>query len=266
VVSGDAVYCTTLDGAVHCLDLASGRGRWVRELRATSAPWVWNGEVFVSQRAEGKGGAHDLHETLGALDAVRRHERVVQAAKRSEYLRSKRLTPAHGQDHAFDASVGFAHAPAAAKLASAERLLGTTTVWRTWSFQGSRPCVWNGRAYSITGDELAAVDVASGAELWRWRASARSDGERALTPPAVANGRVYAGSRDGRLLSWDAETGALRWAVAAGAPVAWQPVVSGGWVYAGLADGALVGFATGDPGDDGWPMWGGGPGHNGGAS
>jgi outer membrane protein assembly factor BamB len=162
--------------------------------------------------------------------------------------------------------VGFAHAPAAAKLATAESLLGTTTVWRTWSFQGSRPCVWNGRVYSITGDELAAVDVAGGTELWRWRGSERTDGERALTPPAVANGRVYAGSRDGRVLSWDAGTGALRWAVAVGAPVAWQPVVSGGWVYAGLASGEIVGFATGDPGDDGWPMWGGGPGHNGGAS
>ena len=159
--------------------------------------------------------------------------------------------------------MGFGTAPLAAKLDRAERLLGSTSVWRTWSFQGSRPCVWNGRLFAITGEELTATDVETGSELWRWQAGERSDGERALTPPAVANGRVYAGTRDGRLLSWDAELGTLRWAVQMGAPVSWQPVVSGGWVHAGLANGDLVGFATGDAGDHGWPMWGGGPGHNG---
>jgi Ca-activated chloride channel family protein len=263
VVAGDAVYCTTLDGAVHCLDLDTGRGRWMRELRATSAPWVWQGEVFVSQRSNGKGAADDPHESVRSLDAVHRREREIIAAKKSDYLRSRRANGGHQHDHIHDAGVGFGHAPAAAKLEQAERLLGATSVWRTWSFQGSRPCVSNGRVYSITGEELAAVDLASGNEVWRWRAAEQADGERALTPPAVVNGRVYAGSRDGRVLSWDAETGALRWAVAVGAPVAWQPVVSGGWVYAGLTTGEIVGFATGDAGDDGWPMWGGGPGHNG---
>jgi Ca-activated chloride channel family protein len=264
VIAGDAVYCATLDGAVHCLDLDTGRGRWMRELRATSAPWVWRGEVFVSQRAEGKGASDEPLESVHAFGLDCQRVREVLAPKRSEYLRSRRATGRHAQDHAFDAGVGFAAAPAAAKLDQTERLLGTTTVWRTWSFQGSRPCVWDGRVYSITGDELSAADVASGRELWRWRAPERKDGERALTPAAVANGRVHAGSRDGRLRSWDARSGALRWAVPVGAAVAWQPVVSGGWVYAGLANGELVGIATGDALDDGWPMWGGGPGHNGG--
>jgi hypothetical protein len=39
--------------------------------------------------------------------------------------------------------------------------------------------------------------------------------------------------------------------------------MSGGLVAAGLEDGSVVVFDTGDRGDDGWPMWGGGPGHNG---
>jgi len=53
------------------------------------------------------------------------------------------------------------------------------------------------------------------------------------------------------------------WDVPVRAPCHWQPVVSDGWVFAGLEDGSLVGFRTGDELDDGWPMWGGGPGHNG---
>ena len=35
------------------------------------------------------------------------------------------------------------------------------------------------------------------------------------------------------------------------------------WVYAGTSNGRLIAFRTDDPADDGWPMWGGGPGHNG---
>ena len=31
----------------------------------------------------------------------------------------------------------------------------------------------------------------------------------------------------------------------------------------GTTEGDLVAFRTGDPQDDGWGMWGGGPGHNG---
>src|SRR5216110_898856 len=57
--------------------------------------------------------------------------------------------------------------------------------------------------------------------------------------------------------------GEVRWAVNVGAPCHWQPVVSDGRVYVGLEDGSLVGFATGDPLDTDWPMWGGGCGHNG---
>jgi Ca-activated chloride channel family protein len=262
VVAGDAVYSTTLDGAVHCHDLATGRARWMRELRATSAPWVHAGEVFVSQREAGRAD-DDPRETVRGLDAVRRRERTLFEAKQASYLRSRRATGGHAADHLHDAGVGFGQAPLAAKLEHAERLLGATSVYRTWSFQGSRPCVAEGRVFAIPGDELTASDLASGRELWRWRAGERLDGERALTPPAAANGRVWAGSRDGRLLSWDAATGALRWAVPVGAPVAWQPVVAGGWVYAGLANGEVVAFETGDPADDGWPMWGGGPGHNG---
>ena len=89
------------------------------------------------------------------------------------------------------------------------------------------------------------------------------EGERGITPPVVTNGRVYAGTRDGRILSWDAESGEARWKVDVGTPVVWQPVVSGGQVFVGCQRGKLVALSTEDPADDGWPMWGGGPGHNG---
>ncbi len=84
-----------------------------------------------------------------------------------------------------------------------------------------------------------------------------------MTPLAAARGRVWAGTWDGRILSWEARSGDLRWEVKLGAPCHWQPAIHQGWVYAGLEDGSLVGFDTCDVQDTGWPMWGGGPGHNG---
>jgi hypothetical protein len=42
--------------------------------------------------------------------------------------------------------------------------------------------------------------------------------------------------------------------------------MANGRVSAGLEDGSVVSFETGDVHDDGWPMWGGSPGHNGAAS
>ena len=141
--------------------------------------------------------------------------------------------------------------------------MGEGLVSRAWRFQGSRPVVVNGILYDTTGDRLEASDARTGEILWSWHDAALTEGERRFTPPAVANGRVWAGTWDGRILSWDALTGDVRWEVKVGAPCHWQPAVKDGWIYAGLEDGTLIGFATGDPLDSDWPMWGGGCGHNG---
>ena len=96
-----------------------------------------------------------------------------------------------------------------------------------------------------------------------WRQSI--PGRREVVTPCVHGGRVFVGARDGKIRCFDAATGELRFGLFVGAPLAWQPVVAGGWVYCGAVGGNLVGLRTGDPQDDGWPMWGGGPGHNGAA-
>jgi outer membrane protein assembly factor BamB len=123
--------------------------------------------------------------------------------------------------------------------------------------------VVDGVLYETTGDQLEARCLTSGALLWSWREADARDGNRALTPPAVANGRVLAGTADGRIIQWDSRTGKVRFEVAVGAPVHWMPVMADGRIAAGLEDGSVICFTTGDPANDGWPMWGGGPGHNG---
>jgi outer membrane protein assembly factor BamB len=120
----------------------------------------------------------------------------------------------------------------------------------------------NGVLYDTTGDVLEARDLAAGAVLWRWESHSAA-GERSLTPPAVTGSRVYVGTWDGRLVCLHAATGAKHFEVPVGAPVHWQPAVHEGRICAGLQNGELVCIETGDPLDSGWPMWGGGPGHNG---
>ena len=57
--------------------------------------------------------------------------------------------------------------------------------------------------------------------------------------PAVVDGTVYVGSRDGRLYALDAATGALRWEFATGSWVESSPAVVDGRVYFGSQDGML---------------------------
>jgi outer membrane protein assembly factor BamB len=282
VVAEGKVYLSTFDGTVWCIDPGTGRVEWSQQLQATSAPWVYQGDVYVAHREDSPRGARQpgdpartrSPEAMAAEPAVprertSRHDSTTgvrkssTAAKAAAYLSSASGQARKQAYYEMDSSVGFASAPSSAKLHAAEQLVGEGLVSRAWRFQGSRPVVVNGILYDTTGDRLEASDVRTGEILWSWHDAAAVEGERRLTPPAVANGRVWAGTWDGRILSWDALTGDIRWTVKVGAPCHWQPVVNEGWIYAGLEDGTLVGFATGDPLDTDWPMWGGGCGHNG---
>jgi Ca-activated chloride channel family protein len=129
--------------------------------------------------------------------------------------------------------------------------------------QAVTPCVEGGRVVfdteSCTGCVVPAED---GERVWkRWL------GDPLLAQPAVAGETLLMaypdGSRERRLAAFRlADIGGLwqAWLPSDGASA---PVGAGSWVYAGLANGELIAFETGAPADDGWPMWGGGPGHNG---
>ena len=260
VVTEGHVYISTFDGSVRSIDLADGRVRWERAMNATSAPWVYRGEVYVARRSVEEAAPW---ERTSSWDARAGDSRSEFRKKASPYLSENWGARRKVQSARVDASVGFGHAPAAAKLGHVSRLIGERGVARTWRFQGSRPVVVDRVLYETTGDRLEACDVTTRASLWTWSAARGVEGERRLTPPAVARGRVLAGTWDGRILAWDASDGTVLWEVRVGAPCHWQPIMADGWVYAGLEGGSVVAFDTKDAACEGWPMWGGGPGHNG---
>jgi outer membrane protein assembly factor BamB len=277
VTSDGKAYVSTYDGSVTCIDAMSGQIQWTRPMNATSAPWIAGDYIHVAQRnappsassswradnSAPHASSYAPYERMVAMVLADAASMKAAAWKSAAYLGSDWGARCKAAYHAADAAVGFAHAPAASKMDHVRRLIGEGHVSRAWRFQGSRPIVVNGIAYDTTGDRLEARALDTGAVIWSWTDASAEEGERRLTPPAVANGRLLIGTWDGRLVSFDAMDGRKRWDVAVGAPCHWQPVMEGGRIFAGLEDGSLVAFETGDPLDDGWPMWGGGPGHNG---
>src|SRR5262249_19303101 len=59
VVAEGKVYFSTFDGMVWCLDPNTGKVEWTQQLQATSAPWVYQGEVFVAHRDDAARGARE---------------------------------------------------------------------------------------------------------------------------------------------------------------------------------------------------------------
>ena len=283
IISDSRAYVTTFDGSVTCVDVTRGERLWTKPMQATSAPWVVGDDVYVAHRGrrphtrnrrppraaqpapepQMEAFEEEPLERIARLKSELGADAGAFAFKKAAYLSEKHGAARKSGFHMEDAAVGFSHPPPSAKMHYAKSLIGEERISRAWRFQGSRPVVADGVLYETAGDRLEATEISSGRVLWTWGDARAMEGERRLTPPAVANGRVLIGTWDGRLVSLEAQSGAVRWEVPVGAPVHWQPTMSGGRVFAGLEDGSVVCVETGDPGDNGWAMWGGGPGHNG---
>src|SRR5262249_42140755 len=117
-------------------------------------------------------------------------------------------------------------------------------------------------------DTVSAADPRSDHVYWKKSVGRQvEEGEELLdsplTPPAVANGKLFFGTVDGEVLCLSGATGDVLWGVVVGEPVVFQPAVARGRVYLGTDAGSLICVETGDPADDGWFMWGADAAHNG---
>jgi PQQ-dependent dehydrogenase (methanol/ethanol family) len=123
--------------------------------------------------------------------------------------------PLHGHDLG-----GQRHSPLAAIDASNVARLVPRWTWHSGvaaTFQAT-PIVVDGTMYvSLPFSHVAALDAASGRERWRYTHE-RRPGARLCCGPAnrgvaVAGGKVYVGTVDGRLVALDARDGAKLWDV-----------------------------------------------------
>ncbi len=223
VIAGDSVYVSTIGGTTYRFKLKSGKRVWAKSLRATSAPWIVDGELYLARREKGK------------------EVQVVVDAETGEVIRTHRAV-----DGKYLADV-----PA------------DMNDWKkVWAYQGSRPALAGGVRYEAMGGVIQASDPRTGEAFWTRRYAA-GEGKRSVGTVAVAGPQLVMATRDGQLFGLDVDTGYTLWAYSIGKEVVAQPVVALGWVYATTTDGTVVALNVGDTTLDGWHMWGGNPQHNG---
>jgi putative pyrroloquinoline-quinone binding quinoprotein len=169
IIAEGQIFLSTFDGAVQAFDLAGGEERWRRPIGATSAPWIYRGDIFVAQRTQrepnrasenpGQATPHaETHEdsTMPFESSLRMKAHIGEIVGAYEGKRAQYLSAASGRARKQlfdreDAAVGFAHAPAAAKLDAVNSLIGEVNVSRTWRYQGSRPVVVDDVIFETTG-------------------------------------------------------------------------------------------------------------------
>ena len=86
-------------------------------------------------------------------------------------------------------------------------------------------------------DKLVHGLNAAGKGVWTFATNARVE-----SSPAIAGGRVFVGSNDGRLYVLNLSTGAKLWEFNAGAPLSASPAIAKGRIVIGSQDGRLYCF------------------------
>jgi Ca-activated chloride channel family protein len=267
VIETDSVYFTTHDGTVHRHLLESGEAVWSRPMKATSAPLVWGDDIYVSQREDVGDGPPD--EGISTISSARGAMRSsMRSRSQASYIDAHTQSQTHYtvMTKVSDAGVGFGHgAPPSAKSHFATQNVGQGSVRGMWEFQGSRPLVVERTMIATQGTEVRATDTVTGERRWEQRLSGEAArlGGHLGSPPAYAGGKVVVGTVAGEVLVNDCRTGRLVRRFVVGESVRYQPALAQGRVFVGTTEGSLVCFETGDATLDGWPMWGGGPRHNG---
>lgn len=268
VVYKGSVYLSTFDGTVYRYDLKDGDLVWKKDFQATSAPWLYQDQVFVSKR-----GADDKKnptEGVARMEKDKGEQNQKQGMwnkKAAPYLDAKvqQSSEYRAKQKGLDSSVGFGSAPGTAKVAAAEANVGQGTVHGLWEFQGSRPCVVNGKLFLTQGDQVVALDPDSGKELWSKDIAGdlKRIGGHLAAPPSPAGKNLYVATSTGEIMVLSQARGKTEDVIKIGSTMRFQPSLAKGMLYVGTADGQLIGIDLEDKTADGWYMWGGGPTHNG---
>lgn len=280
VVAEEKVYLATLEGTLYCFGQYDGELVWKEKKNITSSPVVWNNKCYFSRREEttvvqkdGKKAKQQTEQVAGRGTGVKETVKdLTETARAADYLDLKKraaLSPTQKMQEGQDAAVGFGGAKGDAKIAQAEANLGQSTVSGIWAYQGSRPFIYKDQIFSAMGDTLKCVDPKTEKLLWKREFSEKKEKgkdlvDSSLTPPALVNDKIFMGTAKGDVLCLSAKTGDLLWKANIGEAVTFQPAVAGGRVFVSTNSGSLYCLETGDAKNDGWLMWGGNAGHNGG--
>lgn len=263
-VSGNLICIGSDDGYLYALDRLSGALVWKFSAGSaiTSSPAIAYGLVFFQTR---EGTLCAVESATGVLSWQVRtgRERPLEWGYESGdiYVSSPVVidgTVVVGGGDGYVYAVGARNGQVRWRFATQGRVRSSPAVAQGTVFVGSMD------------GSLYALDLRSGRLRWRYDTEGRSlrseaygfDRKSVQSSPAVADGTVFFGARDGFLYAVDAESGRLRWRL--DHQMSWvntSPAVAGGIVYAGSSDARFVQGVDARTGEELWrfktagPVW-----------
>jgi outer membrane protein assembly factor BamB len=262
VVSGRTVYAGSGDGRLYAIDLELGSALWTFDAGSpiASSPAVDHGVVFLATRAG----------TLLAVQDGKTKWRMRTGSdlalpwghESGDYYISSPVID--GDRVIFGAGDGNVYA--------LDRATGNVR-WKSPTGERIRatPAIADGGVFVGTaGGKLYRFDLATGKQQWAYATAGAElasgdfgyDRRTLQSSPAVANGVVYVGARDGQFYAVDATAGTLRWKSDYGLPwVISSPAVSDNHVYLASSDGHFVQCLDAITGKEIWktdygvPVW-----------
>jgi outer membrane protein assembly factor BamB len=262
-IANGIVYVGSGDGGLYAFELATGVRRWKYDAASpvSSSPAIGGGLVYAESR-EG---------SIFAVDAA-------TGARRWRITTGKDLPLPWGHESGDYFLSSPAYVDGTIVVGAGDGgiyALDATTGRRKWRAQTegrvrASPAVANGKVYAGSYDgRVYCYDLTNGALRWRYETQGVTlqsgsygfDRRSIQSSPAVDNGVVYVGARDGFLYAIGADDGKLRWRV--DHKVSWiitSPAVSEHVVYAGSSD-AHFAQALDSAGTERWrfgadvPVW-----------
>ncbi len=259
VVVENEVYATSFGGTVYRFKTDDGAILSAQCTRATSAPVIVGGEIFLTQRADGKG--EKAAEKIAGIDRTKNLPKFESAKKTAEYLEAEiqGKTQFAKQAEKLDAGNGFGGgAPEAANPAAAKGNIGYSNVSSMQAFQGSRILNDKGRNFNCMGDEISCTDPSNGKLLWSVKLTGdlKKVGGFLASPPASAGGNIFLSTLDGHVLRIDPAKGDILEKYKVGQACRSQPAIVDGRIYVGTENGKIICIDTGNRAFTGWYTWG----------
>jgi outer membrane protein assembly factor BamB len=223
------IHFTTSEGSLHAVDATNGKQRWVAEhpLWGPSPPAVAEGVVCA-------GGRGEMVVAYDAQDGRELWRFEADGWFASQPLiRDERIYAVCWDDHLYvldtrSGSLLWKHKGERGKGLTTPAAVGHGSV-----FVGSR--IYREReGRRIGGYALLSLNAEDGKENWRFHTE-----KHIFTPPAVANGLVFFGSRDGLFYAVDAATGEACWQMQVTSRSVTRPQVAGDLVIFGGRDGIV---------------------------
>jgi outer membrane protein assembly factor BamB len=191
-VAGDLVYVGSCNGFFRALDRKTGALVWLHDTHEDGGPFEFHSDPLVAGHLVMSGS--DLR-TAGAGAYLYAFERETGAV---------RWKTAVGPGVASD-------------LAASDRLVFAVTL----------------------EDELLALDTETGDRVWTFQSGATNDDFRLNAAPAVLRERVFFGALDGTLSALEVRSGRLLWKRDLGSRISAGVLAVEGKVYAGTSDGRI---------------------------